>query len=79
MSIKRGIVVLIIAVGVETALLWWADRYTHLNLIQRIKWNSLGMWSCFAAGFLTAVWIWLWGRLVNKVFKFKALFKKLLS
>lgn len=71
MSIKKGIVVLITALGAEAVILWWFDRYTHLNLIQRINWKNVALWSCFGAGFLTAVWIWLWGRLINKVFKFK--------
>ena len=71
MSIKKGIVVLITALGAEAAILWWFDRYTHLNLIQRINWKNVALWSCFGAGFLTAVWIWLWGQLLNKIFSFK--------
>ncbi len=69
--VKRGMIILITGIGVEAAVLWCFDRYTHLNLIQRINWRNLALWSCFSAGFATAMWLWLWGSFLNKIFSLR--------
>ena len=67
--IKRGILIFTTGLAIEVAVLWAIDYFAHLNLVGRIGWTSPVVWSYFFTGFLTAHWLILWKRLINKLMK----------
>ena len=69
MSLKRGIIIAITGLAVETAALWSIDHFTHTNLVKRIGWTSIFVWGYFFTGFLTAHWLILWKHLIDKIIK----------
>ena len=68
MAIKRGIIVVITGLLVETAILWAVDYFAHFNLRNRIIWSNLFLWGFFVTGFCTSWWLIGWTKLLNKLF-----------
>ena len=71
MTIKRGIIIFASGLAIEVAILWAIDHFAHLGLVARIGWTSALVWGYFLTGFLTAHWLILWKRLIDKIMKFK--------
>lgn len=64
-SFKKRILFVVSGIAVELFVLWLIQRVAHLNFVRQIIWRD------FLIGFLTASWLVLWFRLMNKLFSKK--------
>ena len=66
MSFKKRILFIVSGIAVELFVLWLIQRMAHLSFVRQIVWHD------FLIGFLTASWLVLWFRLMNKLFSKKS-------
>ena len=67
MSIKRGVLAVVSGIALEVVALYTANRFMGWGF-ERIKWSSIYVWLFFFSGFLTAVWLYVWSRLIARLF-----------
>ena len=72
MSIKRSILSAVSGIAVEVLVLWGVSHLTSSGLFSRINWRSTFVWGFFFAGFFTATWLYLWSRLISRLFGSKS-------
>ena len=68
MSIKRGVFSIFLGIIVEVSVLWGLNRLMAWRLFERINWRSIFVWAFFFGGFFSAVWLYLWTKLLARIF-----------
>ncbi len=67
MSIRRNILAIISGLAIEAVWIWGSNHLVPWGL-NRVNWRSIFVWIFFFAGFLTAAWLYLWTKLITRLF-----------
>ena len=70
MSLKKTIPGALVGLALEGGLLVLAHRMGWINL-KRLDWRNWLIWALFFAGFISACWMVLWLKFINKIFSSK--------